>query len=742
MKLQARNYDCMNLGYAMKYNFRSFKPILVLVCSTWVLSACEVSNISPQTEPTHSVEAEGETHAYQQRMVNADDDTNNWLLHGRTLGEQRFSPLNAINEDTVSELDLAWHMDMPEPRGQEATPIVVDGMMYTTTAWSNVMAVNAVTGEKIWHFDPEVPRSTGVKSCCDAVNRGVAYMDGRVFVGTLDGRLIALDADSGEQVWSVVTVDQNKNYTITGAPRIANGKVYIGNGGAEYGVRGYVSAYDANNGEMLWRFYTVPGGPGDPTGTEPVASQTSTWNGEWWKLGGGGTVWDSMAFDSDLNTLYFGVGNGTPWNPNLRSAGEGDNWFLSSIVAVDADSGEYKWHYQTTPGEGWDYTATQHMILADLKIKEIVRKVLIQAPKNGFFYVLDRETGELLSAENFVDINWASHVDLETGRPVVNPEAQYWKTGKTTFVSPAFLGAHNWHPMSYSKDTGLVYLPAQELAFPYMADDNQVPKNLAVNIGIDTTFSAIPDIPEVIDEIKKMSKGLLVAWDPVAQKEVWSVEYPGAWNGGVLSTAGGLVFQGTATGFLNAYSAIDGEALWSFPTQTGVVAPPISYAVDGEQYITVSAGWGGIFPLISGVLAWDAADGQPINRSRLLTFKLGGSAELPPASEQLRDMPDLTAIDLDPEVVKLGFGVYERFCAGCHGGGAIGGGVVPDLRYSGFIQEAAAFKSAVLDGLLEAGGMVGFGSEISEEEAEAIRAYLIFRNQVAQKLGDTKRLSR
>ncbi len=459
-------------------------------------------------------------------------------------------------------------------------------------------------------------------------------------------------------------------------------------------------------------------------------------------MGGGGTVWDSMAFDSDLNTLYFGVGNGTPWNPNLRSAGEGDNWFLSSIVAVDADSGEYKWHYQTTPGEGWDYTATQHMILADLKIKEIVRKVLIQAPKNGFFYVLDRETGELLSAENFVDINWASHVDLETGRPVVNPEAQYWKTGKTTFVSPAFLGAHNWHPMSYSKDTGLVYLPAQELAFPYMADDNQVPKNLAVNIGIDTTFSAIPDIPEVIDEIKKMSKGLLVAWDPVAQKEVWSVEYPGAWNGGVLSTAGGLVFQGTATGFLNAYSAIDGEALWSFPTQTGVVAPPISYAVDGEQYITVSAGWGGIFPLISGVLAWDAADGQPINRSRLLTFKLGGSAELPPASEQLRDMPDLTAIDLDPEVVKLGFGVYERFCAGCHGGGAIGGGVVPDLRYSGFIQEAAAFKSAVLDGLLEAGGMVGFGSEISEEEAEAIRAYLIFRNQVAQKLGDTKRLSR
>ena len=680
--------------------------------------------------------------AYQERIVNADAETGNWLLHGRTFGEPRYSPLDAINTDNVSGLQLAWYLDLPGARGQEATPLVIDGVMYTTSAWSHVLAVDAASGELLWHFDPEVPKAVAVKGCCDAVNRGAAYLDRRVFVGTLDGRLIAIDAGTGKELWSVVTVDQAKPFTITGAPRVANGKVFIGNGGAEFGVRGYVSAYAAHSGDMLWRFYTVPGGPGDPVGTEPAESQAATWNGEWWKLGGGGTVWDSMAYDSDTNTLYFGVGNGTPWNPNLRSAGEGDNWFLSSIVAVDADNGEYKWHYQTTPGEAWDYTATQHMILADIEIEGEVRKVLMQAPKNGFFYVLDRVTGELISAENFVDINWASHVDLETGRPVVNPEAQYWKTGKPALVAPGFLGAHNWHPMSYSPDTGLVYLPAQQIAFPYLGDDNQSPRTLAVNVGLDTSVAAFPDDPGVIDKIKQATSGRLLAWNPAAQEEVWRVEYPGPWNGGVLSTAGGLVFQGSATGYVNAYRADDGETLWQFPAQTGIVAPPISYAVDGEQYITVSAGWGGIFPLITGPMAYDAADGEPINRSRLLTFKLGGTAELPATTEQLRDMPDLTAEELDEQQVAEGFHVYDRFCGGCHGAGAVGGGVIPDLRYSGYIQAAPAFKQAVLDGILSSRGMVGFGAEISAAEAEAVRAYLISRNQFAHKTGDTQRLSR
>ena len=726
----------MNDAFSIGILSREMALLSSLAFGGAILAGCDDSSTpTAESETTPAVE-------YQQRMLNADADLQNWLLHGRTFGEPRFSPLDGINVDNVGDLSLAWSRDLPGARGQEATPLVIDGVMYTTSAWSHVLAFDAATGEELWHFDPKVPKATGVKGCCDAVNRGAAYMDGHVFVGTLDGRLIAIDAKSGEQVWSIVTVDQTKNYTITGAPRVANGKVFIGNGGAEFGVRGYVSAYAADSGEMLWRFYTVPGGPGDPTGVEPVESQTATWNGEWWKLGGGGTVWDSMAYDSATNVLYFGVGNGTPWNPNLRSAGEGDNWFLSSIVAVDADNGDYKWHYQTTPGEGWDYTATQHIILADIEIEGKARKVLMQAPKNGFFYVLDRTTGELISAENFVDITWASHVDLETGRPVVNPEAEYWKTGKPALVSPSFLGAHNWHPMSYSQDTGLVYIPAQQMAFPYFGDDNLSPKSLAVNIGLDTSVAAFPDDPAVIDKIKEGTSGQLLAWNPATQEEVWRVEYPGPWNGGVLSTAGGLVFQGSATGYLNAYRADNGEKLWQFPAQTGIVAPPISYAVDGVQYITVSAGWGGIFALITGPMTFDAADGQPINRSRLLTFKLGGTAELPPTTEQLRDMPDLTAEQLDDKQVADGFLVYDRFCGGCHGAGAVGGGVIPDLRYSAYIQAEPAFQQVVLDGILSTRGMVGFSSELSQADAEAVRTYVISRNQFAHKIGDTQRLSR
>jgi len=713
----------------------------IILIGAMLLTSC-VGNLEPmQSKPIATTGTEAST-VYKQRMVNTDAEPQNWLLHGRTQSEARFSPLNTINRGNVADLKLAWYIDLPEQRGQEATPLVVDGVMYTTSAWSHVLAVDAVTGQQLWHFDPKVPKEMGYKGCCDAVNRGAAYMDGRIFIGAFDGRLIAIDAKSGKQLWSEVTVDQTQNYTITGAPRVVNGKVFIGNGGAEYGVRGYLSAYDAENGNMLWRFYTVPGGPGDPTGVEPFESQKATWNGEWWKLGGGGTVWDSMAYDDTTNTLYFGVGNGTPWNPNIRTAGEGDNWFLSSIVAVDADSGEYKWHYQTTPGEAWDFTATQHMILADLEIEGKTRKVLMQAPKNGFFYVLDRTSGELISAENFVTVTWASHVDLETGRPVVNPEAEYWKTGKPALVSPAWAGGHNWHPMSYSQDTGLVYLPAQEMAFPYMNDDDQTPSALVVNLGIETSIAALPDDPAVLDKIKEATSGRLIAWNPVTQKEVWRVEYPGLWNGGVLSTAGGLVFQGSATGYVNAYNSEDGEALWQFPAQTGIVAPPISYAVDGEQYITVSVGWGGIFPLIAGPMVWDAADGQPINRSRLLTFKLGGTAELPPTTEQLRDMPDMTAQQLNAEQVEKGFHVYDRYCGSCHGAGTVGGGVIPDLRYSSFIHAAPAFKQVVLDGVLSSRGMIGFGSELSEEDAEAIRAYVISRNQYAHKIGDTQRLSR
>jgi len=377
-----------------------------------------------------------------QRLRNADNEPHSWLSHGRNYAEDRHSPLTQIAPDNVKQLGLAWYFDTQTTRGLEASPLVIDGLMITTTSWSQVFAHNAVTGELIWHYDPQVPKSWGVNACCDVVNRGVAAWGDAVFVGTLDGRLISLDRDTGQPLWQTLTIDPQRAYTITGAPRAINGKIIIGNGGAEYGVRGYVSAYDASSGELLWRFYTVPGNPAEPYESPAMANAAKTWTGDvYWQVGGGGTVWDSMAYDADLNLLYIGVGNGSPWNRWVRSPQGGDNLFLSSIVALDADTGEYRWHYQTTPGDTWDYTATQHMILAELQVNGELRDVLMQAPKNGFFYVLDRQTGELLSADNYVPVSWASHVDMTTGRPVETDNADHKSRSQNT--APAAFGGHN-----------------------------------------------------------------------------------------------------------------------------------------------------------------------------------------------------------------------------------------------------------------------------------------------------------
>ncbi len=661
--------------------------------------------------------------------ADADTRPGDWLAHGRTWSEQRFSPLEQINRQTVAELSLAWSLDLPDPRGQEASPIVIDGVMYTTAAWSVVYALDAVSGEELWRYDPQVDRSHAVDACCDVVNRGVAWWEGKVFVGTLDGRLIAIDAQSGEELWSALTVDLSQPYTITGAPRVAEGLVFIGNGGAEYGVRGYVSAYDVNNGEQRWRFYTVPGNPADGFESDAMAMAAETWNGEWWSLGGGGTAWDSMAYDPELGFLYIGTGNGSPWNPNVRSEGEGDNLFLSSIVALDADTGAYVWHYQTSPGEGWDYTATQHMILADLEINGELRQVIMQAPKNGFFYVLDRVTGEFISGENFVPVTWADGIDPSTGRPNIRAEARYWETREVALQSPAFLGGHNWHPMSYNPETGLVYFPAQEMSFPYLADDNFDVKTLAVNLGVDTSAARLPDDPAVIAAVQESTRGHLSAWNPVTQQEVWRVQYPGPWNGGVLSTAGGLVFQGTAAGYLKAYDVDNGNELWQFPAQTGIVAPPVSFEVDGEQYITVMAGWGGIFPIITGPLA--LSSGPTRNVSRVLTFKLDGTAELPESDFVPAQLPDFTAISIDDGLAETGFSVYDRFCGGCHGAGAVGSGVIPDLRYSALVASSDAWAAVVRDGVLSDRGMVGFSAELSADDAEAVRHYILTRHRFA-----------
>ena len=657
------------------------------------------------------------------QIVNADQEPGSWLTHGRTYSEQRFSPLKQINDKNAGQLGLAWSYDLDTNRGQEATPLVVDGVLYFTTAWSKVVAVNAATGARLWTYDPQVPPQWAVNACCDVVNRGVAIWKGKIFLGTLDGRLIALDATTGKLVWEKLTIDPKVRYTITGAPRVVKGKVIIGNGGAEMSVRGYVSAYDAESGNMLWRFYTVPGDPAKPFESPVLASAAKTWTGEWWKFGGGGTVWDAIVYDPELDLLYIGVGNGAPWNWHIRSPRGGDNLFLSSIVALKPDTGEYVWHYQETPAEMWDFTASQQIILADISIDGQVRKVLLHAPKNGFFYVLDRATGALISAKPYTYVNWASGVDMKTGRPIETAIARY--PGKDPApVVPGPLGAHSWQPMSYSPLTGLVYIPVNDLGFKYKSTEHFEFKKLANNYGVDVVAAGMPQNPKIKKAILDTVKGKLVAWDPVQQKPAWAIERPGPWNGGVLSTAGNLVFEGTAGGSFEAYRADTGEKLWSFSAQTGVMAGPVAYAVNGEQYVAVLAGWGGVFPLATGEVSWKS--GRVRNISRMLAFKLGGKARLQPLPEVEEPVLNPPPSRASAATIHQGEQLYQRTCAACHGDVAVSGGVLPDLRYSGTLDSDQWFY-VVLDGVLQSNGMVSFKSEVSREDAAAIRAYVIFR---------------
>lgn len=656
-----------------------------------------------------------------ERISAADTEPHNWLAHGRTYAEERYSPLDQIDAGNVQELGLAWSWETGTTRGLEASPIVVDGVMYTTGSWSWVYAHDARTGELLWSHNPQVPREWGKNACCDVVNRGVAVWEGKVFVGTIDGRLVALDAGTGEVLWETLTIDRERPYTITGAPRVVKGRVIIGNGGAEYGVRGYVTAYDARTGEQAWRFYTVPGDPSEPFENAALEVAATTWRGgEWWKIGGGGTVWDSMAYDPELDLLYIGTGNGSPWNKYIRSPGGGDNLYLSSIVAMDPDTGELEWYYQTTPGDSWDYTATQHMILADLEIDGVLRKVIMQAPKNGFFYVIDRTNGEFISAENYVPVNWASHVDPETGRPVQTEDGQYGESPKLVFPAP--YGGHNWHPMAFNRDTGLVYIPALDIPFMYGQDNAFRYAPGEWNTGTALEFAVPPRDPAQEAELRKMVKGHLAAWDPVAQKEVWRVQHDGSWNGGVLTTAGNLVFQGRADGMFAAYAADNGELLWEFPVYTGIIAPPVTYAVDGEQYVAVMAGWGGAFALASGI---PPREGNVTNRGRLLTFKLGGADILP--EPERRALPaDPPEIPAPPQVVAQGETLYHQYCQVCHGAGATGSGVLPDLRYAD-ADTHRLWKRIVLEGAYTEKGMVAFDHVLDESGAEAIQAYVVHR---------------
>ncbi|MCW5517003.1 PQQ-dependent dehydrogenase, methanol/ethanol family [Muriicola sp. Z0-33] len=688
------------------------KTVELFLMATTFLFICACASEPEPGTIEHITAVTGEIN--DTRLSSANDTPGDWITYGKNYNEDRYSPLNSINASNIDSLGLAWSINLGTKRGIEATPIVVDGIMYVTGPWSVVYAIDARTGKLIWTYDPEVPKGYGEKACCDVVNRGVAVYKGFIFVGTLDGRLVAINAATGEKSWEVLTVNQDKAYTITGAPRVIKGKVIIGNGGAEYGVRGYVTAYDALSGDEAWRFYTVPGNPADGFESKAMEDAAKTWTGEWWKFGGGGTAWDAIAYDPELNTVYIGVGNGSPWNRDIRSPEGGDNLYLSSIIALNPDDGSLKWHYQTTPGDTWDYTATQQIILTDLEINGEIRKVLMQAPKNGFFYVIDRVNGDFISAEPYVYVNWAKGIDKETGRPIEAPNSRY--PNMNTEIAPSASGGHNWQPMAYSPVTGLVYIPAREFGMFYgqPAEFNYNDDGRSWNIG--SEFNAANNIQE--DTLARQFYGKLIAWDPINQKEVWNAKQPSPWNAGVLVTDD-FVFQGTAEGDLVAFDAQSGAEVWSYPLGTGIIAPPITYEVDGIQYITIPVGWGGVLGL------WMKFTEQ-INPGSIYTFALGKNEPLPDFPKA--EVKQLVQIDYDASKKQLLIGEkrYLRYCSQCHGGGGYpqGGGNIPDLRYS----TAATFKimtQIVGEGLFLEKGMPNFGDRLSEEEILNIKYYLL-----------------
>jgi len=643
----------------------------------------------------------------------ADSDGANWITYGRTYSEQRYSPLKQVDESSVSKLGLAWSMDFSTIRAFEATPLVKDGVMYTTGAWSIVWALDAKTGAQLWSYDPKVPKDHGKYVCCDVVNRGVALYKGRVYLGTLDGRLIALDAKTGAPVWDVQTTPKEGPYAITGAPRIVKGRVVIGNAGSEYPVRGFVSAYDSDTGKLAWKTYTVPGDPSQPGESEALKQAAKTWTGEWWKAGGGGSPWDCIVYDPDLDLVYVGTGNAAPWYDQSR--GKGDSQWVASILALRADTGEQAWGYQTTPGDNWDYDATQPLLLANLKIDGRDRRVIMQANKNGFFYVIDRENGKLISGTPFTEVNWATGIDAN-GRPMENEAIRAMKDA--TIVRPASEGAHNWHPISFNPETGLVYLAVLD-----SASLHATPKGWKMDMhdqitGLDRAYHG----PLSEQYAKEQISGRLIAWDPIGRREVWHVDQPFPKSGGTLTTAGNLVFHGSADGKLAAYRATDGKPLWHYETGVGITAGPMTYSVDGTQYVAVMSGWGG-----PQVLNNRPAGKGKIGRGRLSVYTIGGTGKLEIVEQPVLPVPMPTfKLAVTSAQVAEGAKLFANYCVRCHGSNVVSGGLVPDLRYS---TEAThkSFQDIVRGGILHEFGMASFADDLTAEQVKEIEGFVLSR---------------
>ncbi|MHA8074032.1 PQQ-dependent dehydrogenase, methanol/ethanol family [Aquirufa sp. HETE-40SA] len=684
---------------------------LVLLFTAAVLFICSIAFITKSLPGStlHIAKVVGAVQDLQ--LATIDDNSGDWLTYGRNYGEERFSPLGQITKDNVSQLGLAWSLNLGTKRGIEGTPLVVDGIMFLSGPWSVVYAIDVRKGKILWTYDPQVPKGFGEKACCDVVNRGLAMYKGNIFVGTLDGRLVSINAATGKKKWEVLSVSHDRSYTITGAPRVMDGKVIIGNSGAEYGVRGYVTAYDAMTGKKIWRFFTVPGNPANGFEHPEMKEAAKTWNGEWWKYGGGGTAWDAFAYDPKLKLIYVGTGNGSPWNREIRSPGGGDNLYLSSILAIHAETGKLKWHYQTTPGDSWDFTAVQQIILTQLEIKGKKREVLMQAPKNGFFYVLDRNTGELLSAEPYVYVNWASKVDIKTGRPVENPNARYVKSNEQIYPSP--FGGHNWQAMAFNPKTNLVYIPAREQSWNF---GNQI-DFVYDKDHWSTGNKSNPANPTNKDPNGPKSYGKLIAWDPVLNKEVWHKAEKTGWNSGVLTTSD-LVFQGNAEGDFNALDARTGKVLWTKNLGTGIVAPPITYLVDGVQYVTIAVGWGGVMGLSS-------RSTEQINPGTVYTFAIGKNVAMPVYEKEPKKEYLTLPVEISDEQVAKGASLFGKYCGPCHNLNAGNpGGNIPNLTYS-HPDIMGAFQQIVGDGIFLPKGMPKFGGRLNNDDISNIKGYIL-----------------
>jgi quinohemoprotein ethanol dehydrogenase len=641
-----------------------------------------------------------------------------WYTHGGSDSEANYSALAQITGDNIGRLGLAWSLDLPGEVSLEATPLAIDGTLYFTGSTSKVYAVDAASGRILWTFDPEIYkyRPQSLKLLW-GINRGVAYAKGRVFSGTLDGRLLALDAATGKLLWSTKTIADDSMANISGAPWVVEDKVLIGFGGADFGERGYVTAYDQASGKQVWRFYTVPGDPAKGFESPAMKMAAKTWSGQWWKIGGGGgTVWDNMTYDRELHRVYIGVGNSGPWNPRVRSPGGGDNLFLTSIVALDARSGRYIWHYQANPREAWDYKSTANMILAELKIAGSKRKVLMQAPTNGFFYVLDRETGKLISAEKIGKVTWADRIDIESGRPVERPNIRYEKGPVDIYPSP--LGAHSWQAMAYDPKAGLVYIPYMQLGA--RITDEKYPRQETGEPPVH--FGGV--YIDILHDSPEDGRGALIAWDPVEQQARWRVQHDSFWNGGALATGGEVVFQGTGDGIISGYDARSGARIWTFDAKHGIIAPPISYAVAGKQYVSILVGYGGNVGPISNLTnrGWKFG-AQP---RRLLTFALDGQARLPPTAprDYVVHALDDPALAIDPDKAAAGLMVYHSNCAYCHGRLLESAGTpAPDLRESALALEWESFRAVVHDGALLPKLMPKF-AELSDEQLRDVYLYI------------------